>query len=69
MLYWTYEKNDNYFDVQKVSQLAQLDWSRRNSIWENNIVRKSTNSDYEVQNRPTAIVEAVKIVKIILGWI
>jgi DNA sulfur modification protein DndB len=69
LLYWTYQKDSNYFDRQKVSQLAQLDWSRRNSIWENNIVRKSINSDYEVQNRPTAIVDAVKIAKITLGWI
>ncbi len=68
LLHDTYDKDRNYFDVQKVSQLAQLNWSRRNSIWENNIVRVSANSEYEVQNRPTAIVDAVKIVKISLGW-
>ncbi|MBD2339205.1 DNA sulfur modification protein DndB [Calothrix sp. FACHB-156] len=61
-------KESNDFNVQKVSQLAQLDWSRRNSIWKNNIVRISVNSEYEIQNRPTAIIDAVKIAKASLGW-
>lgn len=68
LLYSTYDKESNYFDERKVSEIAQLDWSRKNSIWENNVVRRSVNSDYEVQNRPTAIIDAVKIVKIRLGW-
>ncbi|MBD2487717.1 DNA sulfur modification protein DndB [Aulosira sp. FACHB-615] len=68
LLYSTYDKERNYFDTQKVSEIAKLDWSRRNSIWANNIVRKSGNSDYEVQNRPTAIIDAVKVVKMQLGW-
>ncbi|HYW19009.1 MAG TPA: DNA sulfur modification protein DndB [Nodularia sp. (in: cyanobacteria)] len=68
LLYRTYDKNNNYFDAQRVSQLAQLDWSRKNSIWDNNVVRKSANYDYEIQNRPTAITDAVQIVKTMLGW-
>ncbi|MBH8565784.1 DNA sulfur modification protein DndB [Nostoc sp. CENA67] len=68
LLHSIYDNNSNYFDTQKISQLAQLDWSRKNSIWENNVVRISANGDYEVQNRPTAIIDAVNRVKSTLGW-
>jgi DNA sulfur modification protein DndB len=71
LLHYTYDKDINYFDGQKVSQLAQLDWSRKNNIWENNVVRKAANSDttgYEVLNKATPIADAVKAVKFRLGW-
>ncbi|MDB9305701.1 DNA sulfur modification protein DndB [Nodularia spumigena CS-591/12] len=71
LLYLTYDQDRNYFDLHKVSQLAQLDWSRKNNLWENNVVRKSSNSDtkaYEVVNKPTPILDAVKTVKSTLGW-
>lgn len=68
LLYTTYDKDNNYFDEQKVSQLAQIDWSRRNSLWENNVIRKTGNSDYEIVNRVGAVVDAIKAVKIALEW-
>jgi DNA sulfur modification protein DndB len=71
LLHCTYDKNRNYFDVEKVSQIAELDWSRKNSLWENNIVRKATNSDnkaYRVSNSPGAVKDAVEAVKNRLGW-
>lgn len=71
LLHYTYDKDINYFDGQKVSQLAQLDWSRKNNLWENNVVRKAANSDttgYEVLNKATPIADAVKTVKFRLGW-
>ena len=71
LLHCTYDKDRNYFDAQKVSQLAQLDWSRKNNLWENNVVRKAANSDttgYEVLNKATPIADAVKTVKFRLGW-
>ncbi|MBD2212364.1 DNA sulfur modification protein DndB [Nostoc linckia FACHB-104] len=68
LLHFIYDKNNNYFDEQKVSQLAQLDWSRKNSFWEDNLVRKSANGDYEILNKPTPIADAVKKVKSSLGW-
>ncbi|MGI2905363.1 DNA sulfur modification protein DndB [Tolypothrix sp. VBCCA 56010] len=71
LLYHTYDNEINYFDPQKVSQLAQLDWSRKNNLWENNVVRKATNSDittYEVLNKSTPIADAVKTVKLRLEW-
>lgn len=69
LLHCAYDTNSNYFDAQKVSQLAQLDWSRKNNLWENNVVRKAANSEgYEVLNKPTPIADAVKTVKSRLGW-
>jgi len=75
LLHCTYDADRNHFDAQKVSQLAQLDWSRKNSLWDNNVVRKAANSDNsedtasKVSNSPTAINDAVKTVKIRLQWI
>jgi DNA sulfur modification protein DndB len=69
LLNCTYDTYNNYFDSQKVSQLAQLDWSRKSYLWENNVVRQPSDSTvYEVVNKPTPIVDAVKKVKSILGW-
>ncbi|MFM6079053.1 MAG: DNA sulfur modification protein DndB [Dolichospermum sp.] len=69
LLYTTYDKDNNYFDEQKVSELAQIDWSRRNTLWENNIIRKTGNSDYEIVNRVNPVLDAVKAVKTFLIWI
>lgn len=72
LLHRAYDKDRNNFDLDKVSQLAQLDWSRKNGLWENNIVRKATNSDnkaYRVSNSPTAVKDAVEAVKSRLQWI
>lgn len=71
LLHRTYDEDKNNFDLNKVSQLAQLDWSRKNGLWENNIVRKATNSDnkaYRVSNSPTAVKDAVEAVKSRLQW-
>ncbi|MGH8001969.1 MAG: DNA sulfur modification protein DndB [Brasilonema sp.] len=71
LLYRTYDQEKNYFDAYKVSQLAQLDWSRNNGLWENNIVRKVTSSDktaYKVSASPTAVKDAVDTVKSKLQW-
>lgn len=71
LLHLTYDQHRNYFDVHKVSELAQLDWSRKNNLWENNVIRRSSNSDtkaYEVVNKPNPILDAVKAVKSTLGW-
>ncbi len=71
LLHRLYDKDRNYFNLEKVSQIAQLDWSRKNSLWENNVVSKATNSDskaYRVSNSPTAIKDAVEAVKSRLQW-
>ncbi|MBD1919660.1 DNA sulfur modification protein DndB [Microcoleus sp. FACHB-831] len=43
LLYWAYDKDKNYFDTEKVSKIAQLDWTRESALWRNNIVRVDPN--------------------------
>jgi DNA sulfur modification protein DndB len=74
LLYCTYDKARNYFDQDKVSQLAQLDWSRENPLWKDNIVRidpnpKNPQKPYKLSTAANAVTDAVKMVKIRLGWI
>ncbi|MBS3028495.1 MAG: DNA sulfur modification protein DndB [Dolichospermum sp. DET50] len=68
LLHYTYDEDNNYFDEQRVAQLAELDWSRRNSLWENNVIRKTGNSDYEIVNRVNPVADAVRAVKVALEW-
>lgn len=75
LLHSTYDSSSNSFNMQRVSQLTELDWSRKASLWDTNIVRKASNSEnpaditYNVSTSPTAVNDAVKIVKARLGWI
>ncbi|MEP0798974.1 DNA sulfur modification protein DndB [Funiculus sociatus GB2-M1] len=73
LLYYVYTQEGNYFNEAKVSQLAQLDWSRENQLWKDNIVRidpKSKNPDkpYKLSTSATAVTDAVKMVKFRLEW-
>ncbi|BAZ50837.1 DGQHR domain protein [Nostoc sp. NIES-4103] len=72
LLYCTQE--ENYFNEEKVSQLSQIDWSRENSLWKDNIVRidpkpKNPDKPYKLSTAANAVTDAVKMVKIKLGWI
>lgn len=74
LLYCTYAPESNYFNAEKVSQLAQIDWSRRNKIWRDNVIRidpnpKNSEKPYKLSTITSAVTDAVKIVKIKLGWI
>ena len=73
LLYFIY-KEDKSFDEEKVSQLAQIDWSRDNPVWRDNVVRIDPNSKnpdkpYKLSTLTNAVTDAVKMVKIKLGWI
>ncbi|MBN3887332.1 MAG: DGQHR domain-containing protein [Nostoc sp. JL34] len=73
LLYFTYNKDSNYFDDAKVSQLAQLDWTRSNPIWENNLIRidpnpKKPDKRYKLYTNANAVSGAVKALKDKLGW-
>lgn len=73
LLYFIY-KEDNSFDEEKVSQLAQIDWSRDNPVWRDNVVRidpnpKNPDKPYKLSTATNAVTDAVKVVKIKLGWI
>lgn len=72
LLYCAYDPKMNSFDRKKVSRLAQLDWSRDNNLWHNNVVRvnpKQKNSTKTIAWGASAIGDAVKAAKAELGWI
>ncbi|MDZ8088165.1 MAG: DNA sulfur modification protein DndB [Nostoc sp. DedQUE12b] len=68
-----YDPENNYFNEEKVSQLAQLDWSRENQLWKDNVVRinaqpKNPDKPYKISATVSAVTNAVKTIKITLGW-
>ncbi len=68
LLYYTYSQNSNYFNQDKISQLAQLNWSRENPLWKDNLIRidpKPRNPDkpYKLSTSANAVTDAVKMVK------
>ena len=74
LLYCTYSPESNYFNEEKVLQLAQLDWSRENPLWKDNVVRidskpKNPDKPYKISFGAGPVATAVKIVKMELGWI
>lgn len=74
LLYYTYSQNSNYFDQNKVSQLAQINWSREDLIWRDNLIRldpkpKNPNKPYKLSTSANAVTDAVKMVKDKLEWV
>ncbi|ALF53727.1 DGQHR domain-containing protein [Nostoc piscinale CENA21] len=73
LLYYTYSKTDNYFNEEKILQLSQIDWSRENSLWKDNIVRidpkpKNPDKPYKLSTAANAVNDAVKMVIMQLEW-
>lgn len=74
LLYCTYDKNNYYFDAEKVSKIAQLDWSRESNLWKDSVVRidptlTNTAKKYKISAVASAVRIAVSIAKAQLGWI
>ncbi|MEH1786728.1 DNA sulfur modification protein DndB [Nostoc sp.] len=74
LLHYIYEPENNSFNEEKLLQLAQLDWSRENELWKDNVVRidpkpKNPDKPYKLSTAANAVTDAVKIVKIRLEWI
>lgn len=73
LLYYTYTPDSYYFDQEKISQLAQIDWTRQNPLWENNLIRIEPNPQnpskrFKLITAANAVTDAVKTVKDKLGW-
>ena len=73
LLYFTYDQEHNYFDNDKVSQLAQLDWLYSSQIWHGNIIRieanpKDPTKAYKISATMGSVKSAVDKVKMQLGW-
>jgi len=74
LLYCTYAPDTNYFNDTKVSDLAQIDWSRENSLWRDNVIRvdpkpKKSDKPYKLSTGSNAVNDAVRMAKTKLGWI
>ena len=74
LLYDTYSQNSNYFNQERIFQLAQVNWSRDNSLWKDNLIRidpnpKNPNKPYKLTTTPNAVTDAVKRVKEKLEWV
>ena len=70
LLYCTYDKNNACFENEKVSQIAQLDWSRKSHVWVGNIVLFKNNSTdtYKITASVSAVKAAITSAKTELGW-
>ncbi|MGB7890566.1 MAG: DNA sulfur modification protein DndB [Microcoleus sp.] len=75
LLHCTYDTDSSQdFDTEKVSELAQLDWSRQSPIWEGNVVLSNSNpnnprASYKITASASAVRMAVGAAKAELGWI
>lgn len=72
LLYCTYDETKENFNLSKVWQLTQLDWSRNNNLWHRNVVRLNTKNSQTILTiawGAGAISDAVKAAKKKLGWI
>jgi DNA sulfur modification protein DndB len=73
LLHSTYSQMDNYFNEEKIWQLSQLNWSRENPLWKDNVVRidpkpKNPDKPYKLSTAANAVNDAVKMVIGSLGW-
>lgn len=74
LLHYTYSQNSNYFNQEQIFQLAQINWSRDNLLWKDNLIRidpnpKNPNKPYKLTTTPNAVTDAVKRVKEKLEWV
>ncbi|MFY7802384.1 MAG: DNA sulfur modification protein DndB [Limnoraphis robusta] len=73
LLHLCYNENEPSFDYQKISQLAQLDWSRSSSLWADNVITidpnpKNAAKRYKMSFGSSNIKIAVNTAKAQLGW-
>ncbi len=74
LLYCTYNKYSYCFEPEKVSQIAQLDWSTGSQLWEGNIVKRDPNpknpaKPYTISASASPVKIAVSVAKAKLGWV
>lgn len=74
LLHYAYDQSNNYFEPEKVSKIAQIDWSREGQIWQGNIVLSSSNPNntaklYKITASASSVKLAVNTAKAYLGWI
>lgn len=74
LLYYIYNRHTINFDRDKVSQIAQLDWSREGQIWQDNVVLvdpkpKNPAKPYKISAGANNVRVAVSLAKSYLDWL
>lgn len=74
LLHLTYDQYSHTFDLEKVSELAALDWSRESELWQGNVITldpnpKKPNNPYKISFTASNIRIAMNTVKEHLGWV
>ena len=70
LFYEARNNSDSSFNLSKISQLAQLDWSKESNLWRGNIILENQDSSksYKVSTGSSAVKMAVGVAKNALGW-
>jgi DNA sulfur modification protein DndB len=73
LLYCTYNQYNHDFEPEKVSQIAQLDWSTGSQLWDGNIVKidpnpKNPAKPYTISASASPVKIAINVAKARLGW-
>lgn len=74
LLYCTYNQDNHYFEAEKISQIAQQDWSTGSQLWNGNVVKidpnpKNKAKPYTISASASPVKIAVNVTKAKLGWI
>ena len=74
LLHLTYDQYSHTFDLEKVSELAAIDWSRESELWQGNVITidpnpKKPNNPYKISYTASNVRIAMNAVKEHLGWI
>ena len=69
-----YEAQNDYdksFNFTKISQLAQLDWSKDSNLWQGNIIleNQDASKSFKVSTGSSAVKMAITVTKNTLGWV
>lgn len=69
-----YESQNDYdksFNLTKISQLAQLDWSKDSNLWRGNIIleNQDASKSFKVSTGSSSVKMAITVAKNALGWI
>ena len=68
------DPTDPIKNTELTSQLAQINWSRDNLLWKDNLIRidpkpKNPNKPFKLSTSANAVTDAVKMVKEKLEWV
>ncbi len=74
LMYHSYDKDNNLFSQDKITQLAKLDWSRKSVLWRDNLVRKDPNpkdpsKPYKISASATNVKMALDAARRKLSWV